>query len=145
MNTSQRGVVLLVSLVMLLLLTIIAIAAASHANLQLRISSNSQLQNIAFQQAESGLQKWSNIFFKNSAPSPEDIGKQSGTDSEGRYSAEPATIGGTIFAEGMGFTAGLQVLRFEVISTGNACGSSGGNCEITATHRQGFQKRQYSN
>jgi type II secretory pathway component PulK len=145
MKHAQQGVVLLISLVMLLLLTIIAIAAASHANLQLRISSNSQLQNIAFQQAESGLQHWANLYFSSSDPNPEQLGPQAATQPNGRYSADHALLGnGTVYAEGTGISeSGLRVYRFEVISTGDACGSANGDCSVTATHRQGFQKRSY--
>lgn len=63
MNISirQQGAVLVVSLLLLLLLTVIAITAANVSTLQLRMASNSQQQNIAFQAAESGLrlgQEW---------------------------------------------------------------------------------------
>ena len=61
-NQSQRGVVLLVSLLILLLLSMIAITASNQASLQQRMAANSQQQNSAFQAAESGLQAWADQF-----------------------------------------------------------------------------------
>ena len=55
LRPQQNGMVLLISLILLLLLTLIAIAAAHQASLQVRMSANSQQQNIAFQAAESGI------------------------------------------------------------------------------------------
>lgn len=57
-SNTQRGMALVVSLVLLLILTVLAIAMASNSTLQQRISANAQQQNIAFQAAESGLQYW---------------------------------------------------------------------------------------
>lgn len=58
----QRGVALLVSLILLLLLTIIAITAASTSTLQQRMANNAQDQNTSFQAAESGLANWMRLF-----------------------------------------------------------------------------------
>ncbi|WP_137821057.1 PilX N-terminal domain-containing pilus assembly protein [Pseudomonas sp. D(2018)] len=53
--TAQRGVALVVSLVLLLLLTLLAIAASNTSSLQERMALNSQENNVAFQTAESGI------------------------------------------------------------------------------------------
>lgn len=58
----QRGVALLVSLILLLLLTILAITAARTSALQQRMASNAQEQNSAFQAAESGISRWVTLF-----------------------------------------------------------------------------------
>lgn len=52
---NQRGIVLVVSLMMLLLLTVLAISASTTATLQERMAFNAQENNVAFQTAESGL------------------------------------------------------------------------------------------
>lgn len=52
---SERGAVLLVSLIMLLLLTIIGVAAMRDTNLQERMAGNMRDRNLAFQAAEAGL------------------------------------------------------------------------------------------
>jgi type IV pilus assembly protein PilX len=52
---NQRGIVLVVSLIMLLLLTVLAISASTTATLQERMAFNAQENNVAFQTAESGL------------------------------------------------------------------------------------------
>lgn len=54
----QRGIALLVSLILLLLLTVIAITAATQSTLQERMATNSQMQNTAFQNVESGFMRW---------------------------------------------------------------------------------------
>ena len=48
----QRGVVLLVSLMLLLMLTILALTATNRSTLQERMPANSQDSNLAFQAAE---------------------------------------------------------------------------------------------
>ena len=50
----QRGVVLLVSLMLLLMLTILALTATNRSTLQERMAANSQDSNLAFQAAEAG-------------------------------------------------------------------------------------------
>ncbi|EWC40216.1 pilus assembly protein PilX [Pseudomonas stutzeri] len=54
-RSSQRGAVLLVSLIMLLLLTILGAAAMRDTNLQERMAGNMRDQNLAFQAAEAAL------------------------------------------------------------------------------------------
>ncbi len=50
----QRGVVLLVSLMLLLMLTVLALTATNRSTLQERMAANSQDSNLAFQAAEAG-------------------------------------------------------------------------------------------
>ncbi|MGE6528923.1 PilX N-terminal domain-containing pilus assembly protein [Pseudomonas sp. NPDC077382] len=145
MKTSQQGAVLLVSLSLLLLLTIIAITAASQANLQLRIASNSQQQNTAFQAAESGLQRWASEYFSRPDADPNLVGNIAASNSEGQFEAAPTLASSLPLSEGMGMSEpGLQVYRFEVRSVGQACGNSGGDCDVSTAHRQGFQNRSFS-
>ncbi|MDO9617655.1 MAG: pilus assembly PilX N-terminal domain-containing protein [Pseudomonas sp.] len=139
MNThKQRGVVLLVSLLLLLMLTLIAITAANQSSLQLRISSNSEQQNAAFQAAESGLQQWANAYFSaaNNATFPAaSTAVQVGASNE-RFSV--ATIyAGPCAGGGLGR---VSLNCFDIQSTGEICES--GSCNATAVHRQGGQRRQ---
>ncbi len=145
MKSSQQGTVLLVSLLLLLMLTIIAITAASQSNLQLRIASNSQQQNIAFQAAESGLQRWANEYFSRPDADPNLVGNIAVRNSGGQFEAAPTLASSLPLTEGMGITEpGLRVYRFEVRSVGQACGDSGGDCNVSTAHRQGFQNRSFS-
>lgn len=145
MKPKQEGMVLLVSLVLLLMLTIIAITAASQSNLQLRISSNSQQQNTAFQAAESGLQRWANDYFSRTDADPSLVGAIDGDSPHWQFQAAPSLATNLPLSEGMGITEpGLRVYRFEVRSVGEACGSNGGDCNVSAAHRQGFQNRSFS-
>lgn len=145
MKSSQQGTVLLVSLLLLLMLTVIAITAASQSNLQLRIASNAQQQNIAFQAAESGLQRWANEYFSRSDADPNLVGNIAVSNSEGQFEAAPTLASSLPLTEGMGITEpGLRLYRFEVRSVGQACGGNGGDCNVSTAHRQGFQNRSFS-
>ncbi len=139
MNThKQQGVVLLVSLMLLLLLTLIAITAANQSSLQLRISSNSQQQNAAFQAAESGLQRWTNAYFaaaSNANFPAESVAVQVGNSNE-RFSVATVYTGP---CAGSGLSR-VSLNCFEIRSTGETCES--GTCNATAIHRQGGQRRQ---
>ncbi|MGG6259273.1 pilus assembly PilX family protein [Stutzerimonas stutzeri] len=149
MKHSQQGTVLLVSLLLLLMLTIIAITAASQSNLQLRIASNSQQQNIAFQAAESGLQRWANVYFSRSDADPNLVGRLTPDAPEEQlagaaYEVSPTLASNLPLSEGMGISEpGLLVYRFEVRSVGRACDNEG-NCGADTAHRQGFQNRSFS-
>ncbi|MDX1297265.1 MAG: PilX N-terminal domain-containing pilus assembly protein [Pseudomonas sp.] len=134
----QRGVVLLVSLLLLLMLTLIAITAANQSSLQLRISSNSQQQNAAFQAAESGLQRWTNTYFGNASNAnfpAEATAVQVGSSNE-RFSVTTLYTG-PCAGNGIGR---VSLNCFEIRSTGETCES--GSCTATAVHRQGGQRRQ---
>ena len=132
---SQRGMVLLISLVMLLLLTIIAITAANQSNLQVRMAANSQQQNNAFQAAESGLQKWVADF--KLAPLAFDIPAVTWYAGAGhsRYEATADTANscaGVIPAFSLNADEGsnsFQYACYEIRSTGQSC--SDANCNAS--------------
>ncbi|MGB9429807.1 MAG: PilX N-terminal domain-containing pilus assembly protein [Gammaproteobacteria bacterium] len=52
---AQRGIVLVVALILLLILTLLGLAAAQSTSLQERMAGNARNQDIAFQSAEAGL------------------------------------------------------------------------------------------
>jgi type IV pilus assembly protein PilX len=136
---TQRGVVLLVSLLLLLILTLIAITAANQSSLQLRIASNSQQQSAAFQAAESGLQQWANAYFAttNNAefpPHSQAVSITGGTNE--RFSVKPIYTG-PCPGSGLGR---VSLNCFDIQSTGEVCES--GSCTASAVHRQGGQRRQ---
>lgn len=148
----QNGVALIVSLLLLLMLTLIAITAANQSTLLLRISSNSQEQNTAFQAAESGLIRWTETYFqsaKYTAPTATFAPTENmtaGPATQVSTSSTRETF--TIFAitnpktcSGQGMRPGsIELYCFEIQSTGQACDGSG-NCSATAVHRQGGQRR----
>jgi type IV pilus assembly protein PilX len=61
MQVGQRGMALLVSLIMLLLLTMIGISSMQNATLQEKMSASVQLRNQSFQLAEAVLRAGENI------------------------------------------------------------------------------------
>jgi type IV pilus assembly protein PilX len=151
MNTqSQRGAVLLVSLVLLLLLTTIAITASNQATLQQRMAANSQQQNSAFQAAESGLQAWAKEF--KVAPlsftsTPQDWSTGAG---QAKYNATAGIANNctgvipafSLNADETGMT--FKYACYEIQSTGQSCPDA--NCNAadnpaTATHIQGYLVR----
>jgi len=77
----QRGMALVVSLVMLLSLTLLGLAAMQNTSLEERMAGNMRAQNLAFQAAEAGLrageaalaQMGPQPAAKNSKPGPGDV------------------------------------------------------------------------
>lgn len=135
MNTAnQKGMVLLVSLMLLLMLTLIAIAASSQSTLQLRVSSNNELSNAAFQSAETGLAAWIGAYL--SLKDPDLAGgsnSQSYSINKSRSNWDIPCPGGSI---GM-------MSCFDIQSDGGAsCDANGQNCLATASHRQGGKRRE---
>jgi type IV pilus assembly protein PilX len=66
-KSQQRGMVLVISLIMLLLMTLLAISASTSSSLQERMANNAQEANIAFQAAESAL---ANLTSQMPSPTP---------------------------------------------------------------------------
>ena len=151
MNTqSQRGSVLLISLILLLMLTMIAIGAATQATLQQRMAANSQQQQSAFQAAESGLQAWAEQFKVapdsfNATP----INWATGAG-QARYAATAEDANNcvgvvpaySLNADESGTT--FKYACYEIQSTGQSCPDA--NCNAadnpaTATHIQGYLVR----
>ena len=136
----QRGMVLVVSLLLLLMLTLIAISAANQSSLQLRIASNSEQQNAAFQAAESGIQLWTATYFDadDNAFFPNDwTSQQVGSGSSKEHSTVTAVYAGPCPGSGVGR---ISLNCFDLQSVGEVCES--GTCTATAVHRQGGQRRQ---
>lgn len=136
MNTTmnrQKGMVLLVSLILLLMLTLIAIAASNRSTLQVRISSNSEMRNGAFLAAEAGLAQWSKAFLQNGIPL--DSGKLTGGQAYDMVNLNTAQVctGGNI----------EMASCFDLQATGRSGCDTGTNtnCVATAIHRQGGQRR----
>jgi type IV pilus assembly protein PilX len=67
--SNQRGVVLVIGLVMMLLLTIIGMASIRGSDLQERMAGNSRDRNLAFQSAEAALRTAELILQQASLPS----------------------------------------------------------------------------
>lgn len=152
MKAQQQGMVLLISLLLLLMLTVIAITAASQSNLQVRISSNSQQQNIAFQKAESGLAKWaSNYFCKEKSACPErplifmtpaefdalaPTGDMASEHYEAKYVPTGANEPGMELVPGFSISSGTQALP--VIFSVSSQGCVDDDSPICTRHRAGM-------
>jgi type IV pilus assembly protein PilX len=72
-HSNQRGVALVVSLILLLLLTTLAISASNTASLQERMALNSQESNVAFQTAESAIADTVDKLNQNVTPSADSL------------------------------------------------------------------------
>lgn len=140
-NHRQQGMVLLVSLMLLLMLTLIAIAASSQSTLQVRIASNSEMRNLAFQAAEAGitLARQEIVLKKTNDAS------LSGTLPGGQV--YEASIAPSRFAigEDMAMRDGFENRSYmtEIESfggTGTGCTAApNNNCIATAKHKQGVE------
>lgn len=133
-RSSQKGMVLLVSLMLLLMLTLIAIAASSRSTLQLRISSNNELTSVAFQSSEAGLAAWIGAYL--ALEDPEFEGGSNGQ----AYSINKSKSNWDIPCPGG--SIGMMSC-FDIQSDGGAsCDANGQNCLATASHRQGGKRRE---
>lgn len=132
----QRGMVLLVSLILLLMLTLIAIAASSRSTLQLRISSNSEQRNMAFQAAEAGIARWTGAYLTEQSTLP-----STGTIGANQFNVVANKSRWDLPCPGSGLTPGTPRMDcFDLTVTGESvCESS--TCAVTTIHRQGGQRR----
>ncbi len=131
----QEGMVLLISLILLLMLTLIAITASSQSTLQMRISSNSEQRNAAFQAAEAGIAIWTNAFLTGQTPpTTGTVGQAKFTVLESKYT--PSCRGGSSIVQGSNVRSMLCVDL--TVEGGAACDDRA--CAVTVIHRQGIQR-----
>jgi type IV pilus assembly protein PilX len=83
-STSQRGMTLIIGLVMLLLLTIIGLAAIRGASLEERMAGNYRDRALAFQSAEAGLRAAETVLNAASPPTWNTTGYGAQVDQGGR-------------------------------------------------------------
>lgn len=132
-SKNQQGMVLLVSLILLLMLTLVAITASTQSSLQLRISSNNEQNNSAFQAAEAGLASWTSAYL-SFEPAPPTQGVVGGSQA---YTVTKAQTGLCL-----GSSLGMMTC-FDVQAEGRGgCDASGNDCVATAVHAQGGQRRE---
>lgn len=147
---SQRGMVLVVSLVLLLILTIVAISAASLSSTQERMAANSQQQNVAFQAAESGLQAWVDTYQSTSISlDATRTLNDAGPNTVPRYQVNAAAKVCTDVPSSLnaGENSGTpQMICYDIASQAKACAEA--SCDIAtddgqarALHMQGYRAR----
>lgn len=141
MNTPdrQQGAVLMVSLIMLLLLTVIAITASNTSTLQVRMANNSQLQNIAFQAAESGIRHGQEDVAGTGKTGILNYGTGTSAGIAPRYDATTVILvepGSSLDAAGEGGGTSLVRYQVRISSHGKACDESDTSCDPTATDNQ---------
>ncbi|TLP77830.1 hypothetical protein FEA48_01150 [Pseudomonas nitroreducens] len=150
-STTQRGMALIVSLMLLLILTVLAIAMASNSTLQQRISANAQQQNIAFQAAESGLQFWVTRFAQSGTAPANGISMtvepRSGVSGSAQVSLNSSFIECAKFLppQSMSVAAGtLTYTCYQVSSQAKACKNLS-SCDVTSSDGQAraLHRRSY--
>lgn len=150
----QRGMALLVSLMLLLLLTVIAISAANMSSVQQRMATNSQNQNVAFQASESGLAAWIDKYVKTSVTLDTRTAPASLKDADNNVVAKYAVSSSDpiILPPGAGASIGTENPEFRtypITSLAVACGSDASACDpatdnghARARHMQGYEQRR---
>ena len=121
----ERGIVLIVALMLLLVLTILGIGSISTTSFESIISGNERLANIAFYSAEAGIQLGLNQLPDVTAISNREIGPDT------RCSATLAYIGE---AHTFGDDSKWTYKRYQVNATGDALG---GNRQVEVQARLG--------
>jgi len=122
---SERGIVLIVALMLLLVLTIIGINSISTTSFESIISGNERLANMAFYSAEAGIQLGLNQLPDITPISNREIGPDT------RYSAALAYVGE---AHSFGDDSLWTYKRYQVNATGEALG---GNRHVEIQSRLG--------
>ena len=122
---SERGIVLILALMLLLMLTIIGINSISTTSFESIISGNERLANIAFYSAEAGIQVGLNQLPDTTPISKKEIGPDT------RYSATLASVGE---AHSFGDDSQWMYKRYQVNATGEALG---GNRQVEIQTRLG--------
>lgn len=152
----QRGMVLLVSLILLLMLTLIAITASSQSTLQLRISSNSEQNNLAFQAAEAGIANWIGSYFsvplidlytiesvEGTAQNPLPTSTKLGSDAAIEIDIDESSVNGLLVGYGLSAGDGVrEMYSFNLkVKGGSACDNNDiiATCAATVIHYQGGQ------
>jgi Tfp pilus assembly protein PilX len=125
---NERGLILIVALMLLLVLTIIGISSISTTSFETIISGNERLSNTAFYSAEAGIQVGLNQIPQTTAISKAKIGP---TISDTYYSA---TVGQVGLAHSVGNDQTWSFKRYQVNATGE---STGANREIEIQARYG--------
>ncbi|MBD9676891.1 hypothetical protein IB274_09315 [Pseudomonas sp. PDM18] len=152
-RTPQRGMALLVSLMLLLLLTVIAISAANMSSVQQRMAINSQNQNVAFQASESGLAAWITHYVKTGIPlvtTEEPLKDDENDEVVAKFAVSSSDP--IILPPGVGASIGTENPEFRtypITSLAVACGSDSSACDpatdnghARAKHMQGYEQRR---
>ena len=134
-SSTERGVALIVALLLLTVLTVISASAMNTATLQLVMSRNLSAYGLAFQAAETGIdlalaQGSFGVDSPGSVPPTPLDGGTASTEAAIAY-LEATPVPNAAFSLGEG-SAGLQAFHFEVLAVGMGPGNAG------STHTQGF-------
>jgi Tfp pilus assembly protein PilX len=121
----ERGIVLIVALMLLLVLTVIGISSISTTSFESIISGNERLANIAFYSAEAGIQLGLNQLPDVTAISKTKIGEDT------YYTGTVAYIG---LAHSIGNDQTWSYKRYQVNATGE---STGANRQVEIQARYG--------
>jgi Tfp pilus assembly protein PilX len=112
---NERGIILIVALMLLLVLTIIGISSISTTSFESIISGNERLANIAFYSAEAGIHVG-----LNQIPNTGSIAKGK-FDTDTRYSGTVTNVG---LAHSIGNDQTWSYKRYQVNATGESTGAN---------------------
>jgi Tfp pilus assembly protein PilX len=115
---NERGIVLIVALMLLLALTIIGISSISTTSFETIISGNERLANTAFYSAEAGIQVGLNQIPEVTPISKSRIGPMT---SDTYYSSAVTNVG---LAHSVGNDQTWSFSRYQVNATGESTGAS---------------------
>jgi type IV pilus assembly protein PilX len=133
----QRGAALVVGLILLLVLTVLAISGVMTSTMELRMVTNSQQQERAFQAADTGVERAiANAEFTTSGAAPlvqEPVDPADPAGDRYEYTLRFADDSALpTVPTGFSLGAGLQAYHFQVDAQGFSAGGA------TSSHRQGF-------
>ena len=131
-RSRQTGAALFVGLVLLLVMTVLGVSGMNTATLELAMAGNAQVQQQAFQAAETGIDIAISQGGFSTAPIPSFEMTVGDATVEVETTFEQSTgVPDTAFSLGVG-TGAVQAFHFDVVSTGR------GPRGAVSTHRQSF-------
>ena len=136
-RTRQKGSALIVAMVFLIILTLLGMSTMTTSRTELRMANNTQIANLAFQAAESGIELMldtTSLKSQLTTDTNQSYDQSYELDAQGVANSLTATTSTVFKAEGIaaGYSVGTPALHFQITSTG----TSGGGGE--AQHIQGF-------
>ena len=132
-TTRQRGAALVIGLILLLVLTILAVSGVMSSRLELRMVGNTQLQERAFQAAETAIE----VALANAPLSTSAVFTQPAVPymTDDQYSYQVQYAGQTSAGVGLtGYSVGSGFTTFHFVA--NTTGTAPGNA--VSQHVQGF-------
>lgn len=129
-RADERGAALIVGLILMLALTVLGISGMNMATLELTMANNMQSQQLAFQRAETGIDRA--ITMPANPGTPPDFTVDVDGDGNADIDATTRFEGNTLVPDGSGWSTDVTAYHFDTVSVGR------GPRNAISTHNQSY-------